>query len=66
MKAQPSEITILNASLEMVLFVIFLTLKLAGVIDWSWWWITSPLWIPVLFMLTVLGIGWLVIMNSDR
>jgi|694.fasta_scaffold106969_1 hypothetical protein len=66
MKAQPSEITILNASLEMVLFVIFLTLKLTGVIDWSWWWITSPLWIPVLFMLTVLGIGWLVIMNSDR
>ena len=66
MKAQPSEITILNSSLEMVLFVIFLTLKLTGVIDWSWWWITSPLWIPVLFMLTVLGIGWLVIMNSDR
>ena len=66
MKAQPSEITILNASLEMVLFVIFLTLKLTGVIDWLWWWITSPLWIPVLFMLTVLGIGWFVIMNSDR
>jgi hypothetical protein len=66
MKAQPSEITVLDTSLEMVLFVIFLTLKLAGVIDWSWWWITSPLWIPVLFMLTVLGIGWLVIMNSDR
>jgi hypothetical protein len=66
MKAQPSEITVLDTSLEMVLFVIFLTLKLVGVIDWSWWWITSPLWIPVLFMLTVLGIGWLVIMNSDR
>ena len=66
MKAQPSEITVLDTSLEMVLFVIFLTLKLTGVIDWSWWWITSPLWIPVLFMLTVLGIGWLVIMNSDR
>ena len=61
-----SEITVLDTSLEMVLFVIFLTLKLTGVIDWSWWWITSPLWIPVLFMLTVLGIGWLVIMNSDR
>ena len=66
MKAQPSEITVLDTSLEMVLFVIFLTLKLVGVIDWSWWWITSPLWIPVLFMLTVLGIGWLVIMNSDQ
>ena len=28
-----------------VLFVIFLVLKLCGVIDWSWWWVTSPLWI---------------------
>lgn len=27
-----------------VLFFIFLVLKLTGSIDWSWWWITSPLW----------------------
>ena len=55
MKAQPSEITVLDTSLEMVLFVIFLTLKLVGVIDWSWWWITSPLWIPVLVWLGIAG-----------
>ena len=30
-----------------VLFVVFLILKLTGNIDWSWWWVTSPLWIPV-------------------
>lgn len=33
-----------------LLFLIFLTLKLAGigeVATWSWWWITSPLWLPV-------------------
>ncbi|MDR2624955.1 MAG: hypothetical protein LBC37_01320 [Zoogloeaceae bacterium] len=24
-------------------FLIFLTLKLTGVIDWSWWWVFSPL-----------------------
>lgn len=30
-----------------VLFLIFLTLKLCGVIDWSWWWITAPLWGPL-------------------
>jgi hypothetical protein len=29
-----------------VLFCIFLVLKLTGHIDWSWWWVTSPLWIP--------------------
>lgn len=31
-----------------ILFVVFLTLKLAeigAVADWSWWWVTSPLWI---------------------
>ena len=27
-------------------FTVFLVLKLAHVIDWSWWWITAPLWIP--------------------
>jgi hypothetical protein len=28
-----------------ILFFIFLTTKLTGHIDWSWWWVTSPLWI---------------------
>lgn len=26
------------------LFIVFLTLKLCDVIDWSWWWVTAPLW----------------------
>ena len=40
----------------MVLFLIFLTLKLTGLIDWSWWWVTSPLWLPVLLALAILAI----------
>lgn len=28
-----------------MLFVVFLVLKLTHYIDWSWWWVTSPLWI---------------------
>ena len=27
------------------LFLVFLVLKLVGVISWSWWWVTAPLWI---------------------
>jgi hypothetical protein len=27
-------------------FLIFMTLKLTNVIDWSWWWVAAPLWIP--------------------
>lgn len=30
-----------------ILFIVFLVLKLTNVIDWSWWWITSPIWIPL-------------------
>ena len=30
-----------------ILFIVFLILKLTDNIDWSWWWVTSPLWIPV-------------------
>ena len=35
-------------------FLLFLALKLCGVIDWSWWWVTSPLWIGGAFALAVL------------
>lgn len=27
-----------------IMFLIFMTLKLTGFIDWSWWWVTAPLW----------------------
>jgi hypothetical protein len=44
--------------LGMVLFLIFMTLKLTGDINWSWWWVTSPLWIPILVLLAVFtGVG---------
>lgn len=30
--------------LAWTLFLIFLILKLCGLITWSWWWILAPLW----------------------
>lgn len=36
-----------------LLTIVFITLKLTGVIAWSWWWVLSPLWIPMVFALTV-------------
>lgn len=27
-----------------MLALVFITLKLTEVIDWSWWWVTAPLW----------------------
>ena len=29
------------------IFIVFLVLKLTEVIDWSWLWVTAPLWIPI-------------------
>jgi hypothetical protein len=40
-----------SLKLDMILFLIFLVLKLTDNIDWSWWWVTSPLWIPVVFVI---------------
>ena len=36
-----------------LLLLTFIILKLVGVIDWSWWWILSPIWIPVVLLLAV-------------
>ena len=41
-------------SISWILFVVFLILKLTNVIDWSWWWVTSPLWISFLIVIIVL------------
>ena len=30
-----------------LLAVAFIVLKLTGFIDWSWWWVLSPIWISV-------------------
>lgn len=31
------------------LFLLFLGLKLCDKIDWSWWWVFSPIWIIFVF-----------------
>lgn len=37
-----------------LLSVLFVGLKLTGYIDWSWWWVLSPLWIS--FAIGLLGV----------
>lgn len=36
-----------------VLQLVFIVLKLTDVIDWSWFWVLSPLWIEVLLIILV-------------
>jgi hypothetical protein len=47
-------------SLSAVLFIVFLVLKLTGNIDWSWYWVTSPIWIPLAIALSIFLIVFLV------
>lgn len=44
----------IGVGLNGLLFITFLVLKLTQVIDWSWWWITAPLWIPLALGIIVL------------
>ena len=37
-----------------MLAILFIGLKLTNFIDWSWWWVLSPLWIPVVLVLGIL------------
>ena len=39
------------------LALLFIALKLAGFIDWSWWWVTAPLWGGAAVLLAIFG-GW--------
>ena len=40
-----------------LIFIIFIILKLTNVITWSWWWITSPLWLPIAIGLFLAGLA---------
>lgn len=48
------------------LTIVFITLKLTGVIDWSWLWVLSPIWITVCVVLGILVSVVVVIAISDH
>jgi membrane protein YdbS with pleckstrin-like domain len=45
-----------------ILTIVFVILKLSSVIDWSWWWVLSPLWIGAAFTAVMLFIVFLIIL----
>lgn len=36
-----------------LLAIVFITLKLCGVIAWSWWWVLAPVWVPVALLVAI-------------
>lgn len=40
-----------------LLTIAFVVLKLCGIINWSWWWVISPIWISaIIFMVVIIGV----------
>ena len=40
--------------IALIVFLAFFVAKIYDKIDWSWWWVFSPLWIPIAIILSIL------------
>lgn len=49
-----------------LLTIVFITLKLTGYIDWSWWWVLSPIWIIFAIIIVLASIIGLFTLILDR
>jgi Flp pilus assembly protein TadB len=47
------------------LFIVFLVLKLTGVVAWSWVWVLAPLWVPPVAVVTTIAVL-LMVANSKN
>ena len=57
METNNKKITV-TLSLILIIFLAFFFAKIFDKIDWSWWWVFSPLWIPAAIIL-ILGLIYL-------
>ena len=60
-KEKSTRITVSGINFASLLFLMLLYLKLGQfgeVANWSWWWVTAPLWLPIVAVaITLLIIG---------
>ena len=49
-----------------VLTVLFIGLKLSGIIHWSWCWVLAPIWAPSAIILVVLVVTYVVMLKGGR
>lgn len=52
--------------LAALLPVAFVVLKLCNVIEWSWWWVISPLWIYAGLSVVVFIIALIIFIIADK
>ena len=44
----------IGSLLSLLVTAVFVTLKITGIIAWSWLWVLSPLWIPLALTIVIL------------
>lgn len=49
-----------------LLTIVFIVLKLTGVIEWSWFWVLSPIWISFVIAIVILLIIFIFVVVLDR
>lgn len=47
-----------------LLWVVLVILKSLGLIDWSWWWVSIPLWLGGGGLLITVAVGYMVMWIS--
>lgn len=47
-----------NLGILDILLIVFIVLKLIGVINWSWCWILAPLWIHIVLVIIIAFVAW--------
>lgn len=52
--------TIITFNTGSLLLIAFIVLKLCKVIDWSWWWVLAPIWIPIALVIILLILKFIV------
>ena len=50
----------LVSPVTIIIFILFFLAKIFDKIDWSWWWVFSPLWIPAAIASAILLITGLI------
>ena len=49
----------------LVIFITFFMAKIFDKINWSWWWVFSPLWIPIFTALVIISVYILLVIITE-
>ena len=54
----------INNNFEVILTIVFIVLKLTGVINWSWVWVLAPLWID--FIIVIIATIIIILLTKNK